>query len=435
MVDFNLWAFLALYLFILIALIFSGIPVAFALGGMGIITFGFWIGMDFIGQIPYLAWNAASGWELTAIPLFIVMGTIFTASGIATKIYGAVQPLICRLIPGGLIHTNIVAGAIFGAASGSSVASTSTLSLVALPELEKRGYQRGLSAGSLALGGVLSQMIPPSMAFIIYGAMTGVSVGKLFIGGIFPGLLLAGLSMGYVGLRLTFQPRLGAPREPIPWSICLKSLLNVWPILLLILAIMGSIYLGFATPTEAAAMGALGAIILAALFRRLSWNVIKQAGWDTVRICSMVLLVVALAKIMGTGIAMLRIPDQLLAIAVGLGLSKYVILVIIAALYFVAGCLMDSMALYVMTIPILFPIFVSLGFDPLWTGIWLAMVAETALLTPPVGMCLFLIQGFRPNWKFSEIAWGAVPFWVCILIALFLITAFPQIGTWLPSLM
>lgn len=435
MLDMNIWAFLALYSAILIVLIFSGIPVAFALGGIGVITSYVWIGGPAIGQIPYIAWNAVADWSLTAIPLFIVMGTVFSSSGIAERIYGALSPLMCRLMPGGLAHSNIFVGAIFGAASGSTIASTSTIGLVSLPVVEKRGYQRGLAAGSLALGGVLSQLIPPSIPFIVYGAMTGTSVGKMFIAGIIPGLLLALLGMGYLAIRLTLQPQLGPPREQTQWSLCFRKLLDVWPMGILVFAVMGSIYLGLATPTEAASMGAIGAIVLAGAFRVLNWHVIKQAGWDTVRICSMVFFVVALAKVMGNGIAMLRLPRELLSLGVGLGLNKYVLLIVIAALYFFAGCLLESISLYIMTIPILYPIMTSLGFDPIWIGVWLTMVTETALLTPPVGMSLYLIQGLCPHWKFSEIAWGAVPFWICVLIALLIITIFPELATWLPGLM
>ena len=420
--EINLLLFGAVYGATLLVFIFSGMPIAFALGGLGILSIYVCIGGAMLEQITYVALNAVSSFTLSAIPLFVLMGAIFGHSGLAAKVYGSISPLMCRLLPGGLLHSNVFGGAIFATATGSCLASTATIGLIALSPMEDRGYQRGITAGSICAGGVLGILIPPSISLIIYGAITEVSVGKLFIAGIIPGIILTAAYMSYIGIRLKMQPELGPPREMIPWRTCLIRSIMAWPMLILILAVLGTIYLGIATPTEAAAMGCAGALALVAVFHLLTWETVKKVTWETVRTSSMILFIYAGAKVMGIGIALLKVPDQLMDIIISLGLSKHLVLSGIYLFFITGGMLMASLPLLVMVLPIIFPILVSLGFDPVWAGIVFTMLGECGALSPPVGLCLYVIQGLRPEYKFSEIAMGALPFCILILSVLVLIT-------------
>lgn len=433
--EVNLALFLVIFIAILLLLIFSGMPVAFALGGVGILSIYIWLGGAIPQQIAYVAYNAVTNFSLTCIPLFILMGAIFAYSGLSARVYTAISPLMCRLLPGGLLHSNVVGGAMFAAASGSSIASTTTIGLIALPEMEARGYERSISSGSVCAGGALGILIPPSITLIIYGAMCGVSVGKLFIAGIIPGIILTAAYMTYIGVRLGVQPHLAPPREPIPLKTCLIRSLSAWPVLVLVFCVIGSIYLGIATPTEAAAMGCAGAVALAAGFRSLSWEVVKKITWEAVRISGMLLLLFASARVMGLSIALLKVPEQIMAFVASLGLGRYFVLAGIYLMYIVMGMLMESLIAIVMTLPIVFPILITLGFDPIWGGIVIVMLDEMGLITPPVGVNLYVIQGLRPDYKFGEIAMGGLPFVLVIFSVLLVVTAFPQLATFLPQTM
>ena len=433
--EMNLPVFLAVFIGLVLVFLFSGLPVAVALGALGVILIYVLIGGMIPEQIAYTSWNAIASFTLTAVPLYILMGAIFNYSGLARRIYTAISPLMMRLLPGGLLHANVVAGALFAAATGSGVASTSTIGLVAFTEMERRGYHRGISTGSVAAAGTLGIIIPPSIPLIIYGAMTGNSIGKLFIGGVIPGIILAAAFITYIAIRLSLQPHMGPPREPIPLKACLVKSLSAWPMLMLILSVLGSIYFGVATPTEAAAMGCAGALVIAGGFRMLNWQVIKDITFETARASSMILFIIASAKLLGLAIALLRVPDQIMAVITSAGLGDYFVLLGLYVMYMVMGMFMESLSMLIMTIPITYPVLVFAGFDPIWGGIAIVMLLELATLTPPVGFHLFVVQGLRPNYKFSEIAMGALPFCIVVILVLAIVTAFPQLVTFLPQTM
>jgi tripartite ATP-independent transporter DctM subunit len=362
------------------------------------------------------------------------MGEIIFRCGLSEKAYGALSPLMNRL-PGGLLHSNIAVGAVFAAASGSSVASAATIGKVALPDMEKRGYARGISMGSVAAGGSLGILIPPSITFIIYGVMTQQSVGKLFIAGIFPGILLTVLYMTYIGTRVLFQPHLAPREKPVPLGKSLLKIFDAWPIFLLAIMVLGSIYGGIATPTEAAGVGAFGALVIAAGYRKITWGAFKEAAAGTVKTTCYLMLIFVGAKVMGVLLTNLGVFNQMTRWVIALPVPPIGILTAILIMYVILGCFMSGLPAIIITLPIVFPIITVLGYDPIWFGVIIVMLNETGLLTPPVGIILYILQGLRPDTPFREIALGCIPFFITILVAIAIITAFPPIATWLPTLM
>jgi tripartite ATP-independent transporter DctM subunit len=364
------------------------------------------------------------------------MGYLLFESGLSGRIYAGIYPLMDRLLPGGLLHSNIVVGAAFASCSGSSLASCATIGTVALPEMEKRGYQRSIAAGSVAAGGTLGILIPPSISLIIYGAMTDQSIGQLFIGGLIPGIILTLAYMGYIALRLQLQPQLvhgGIEVERRSWKECFLAGLGTWPVLALFFGVIGSIYLGIATPTEAAAIGCTLTLLIAAGQRLLNLDVLKRALIGGVKISAMVLTIFWSAKLMGIYLTYEQITAQLAAKVLSAGLSPMAILMLIILLYLILGMLMDALAAMVMTLPLTFPIVMSLGFDPIWYGVLLTMLIEGGLLTPPVGMNLFILQGLRPDYPFIDLIKGAMPFFFMLLFVVALVIVFPSLVTYLPK--
>jgi tripartite ATP-independent transporter DctM subunit len=330
----------------------------------------------------------------------------------------------------------VVAGAVFAAASGSSLASTATIGTLALPEMKERDYDSVISKGSVLAGGVLGILIPPSITFIVYGIMIHQSIGRLFVAGIIPGIILTLLFMIYIGIRVAFQPQL-APKakEAIPLKTALFRLQQIWPILILVIIVLGSIYAGIATPTEAAAMGAFGGVILVAIYRTLNWNMLKKSALGAVRTTSMVVLIFTAAKLMGVLLTNQGIFQMMMEWVISLQLSPYLIFTAIMIIYLILGMFMSGLAAIVITLPIVYPIVVSLGFDPIWFGVVVVLQNEVGLMTPPVGSSLYVLHGLNPKEPFSEIARSALPFVGIVLIMLFILVLFPGLATWLPNIM
>jgi tripartite ATP-independent transporter DctM subunit len=435
----NLAVVLPVYVALLIILIFSGMPVAFALGLMGVGTVYLLMGPPMAPAIGEVTWAALNSFVLSAIPLFIIMGFLLFESGLSKRIYDSVLPLLDRLLPGGLLHTNIVVGAVFAACSGSGLAACATIGSVALPEMESRGYQRNISAGSVAAGGTLGPLIPPSIIMIVYGAMTQQSIGKLFIAGIIPGIILASAYMIYIAIRVRLQPHLitGEQRAKTkhPWVSCLFSLLGIWPALILIIVVLGSIYTGVATPTEAAAMGCVVVLILTAAYRILSWSTVKRAIAATVRTTSMILVIYLSANLMNIYLSNSGTTAAIATFVSNIPAPPVVSFLGIVAMYLVLGMLMDSFALMIMTLPITFPIVLALGFDPIWYGVIMVMFLECGGLTPPIGLSLFILHGLRPEYPFMEIVKGCFPFFLVLLLVIFVMLGFPELALFLPHTM
>ena len=424
------------YVAILIFLIFFGLPIVFALG---IVSVGslYFANPALILALGQLTWDGLTSFVLGAIPMFIFMGYLLFESGLSKRIYDGIYPLLDRLLPGGLLHSNIVVGAAFAACSGSSLASCATIGTVALPEMEKRGYDRSIAAGSVAAGGTLGILIPPSLSLIVFGAMTDQSIGQLFLGGVIPGILLTAAYMIYIAVRVRLSPHLvsdGMKVEKASWSACFAALGQTWTVVVLFVGVMGSIYAGIATPTESAAIGCVLTFVIAISYRLLSREVLARALAGSVKTTSMVMCIFWAAKLMGIYLTYDQITAQLSAMVLDLGLSPYLNLLVLIVFYLVLGMLMDGLAAMVMTLPLTFPIVMSLGFDPIWYGVLLTMLIEAGLLTPPVGMNLFILQGLRPDYPFGVLVRGAMPFFLVLLLVIAVIVVFPDLVTYLPRL-
>ena len=427
------WEVVAFIIFALVFLfLLGGISVAVSLGGVAILTAYIFLGSA--GSLAYASWNIATKFILVAIPLFIFMGELLLHSGMSDRLYTGATALLGRL-PGGLLHANIASCSLFAAISGSSVATAATIGTVAIPELEKRGYEHRIVLGSLAAGGTLGILIPPSIAMIIYGSMTGQSIGRLFIAGIIPGIMLALLFMGYIAVRVMTKPQLAPPYEKIPLKHRVLQIIGIWPIFLVMFAVLGGIYLGVTTPTEAAAIGALMALAFSLIYRKLTWSILRQCLRTTVKTTSMIMFLVVGSQLLVSILTSERVPDNILAWVNSLAVSPLVILILIYFVYLFLGCFMDGTSLMLVTLPIVFPIIDALGFDPIWFGVALVILIEMALITPPVGLNVYVIHGLRPDHPLSEVFIGVVPFFVMTVVGLVIVTIFPQLATWLPATM
>ena len=377
--------------------------------------------------------NVLAEFTLTAIPLFILLGDVLVASGLATGIYRAMSPLFGRL-RGGLLHTNIAVCTVFGAVSGSSMSVSAAVGSVAYPELSQRGYDRRLVVGSLAGGGTLGLLIPPSLSLLIYGALTDTSIGKLFLAGVLPGLMMAALFMVYIEITVRRQPSL-APQEPrMPWGETLRATMAVWPILVLILAVLGSLFAGIATPTESAAVGVAAAVLLGFTMGDLTWPKLAKTFLSSASTFAVIALVFMGAVILAQSISLMQLPQKMLETISGVGMSPLVLLVVIVFIYLLLGMIFDGLSMMVMTLPVVFPLMTGLGFDAIWLGVVITMMVEIGMLTPPVGMNLFVLVGItQGKVSLAEAAMGALPFWILLMVGVAILTAVPGIATWLPS--
>jgi tripartite ATP-independent transporter DctM subunit len=377
--------------------------------------------------------NVLAEFTLTAIPLFILLGDVLVASGLATGIYKAMSPLFGRL-RGGLLHTNIAVCTVFGAVSGSSMSVSAAVGSVAYPELSQRGYDRRLVVGSLAGGGTLGLLIPPCLSLLIYGALTDTSIGKLFLAGVLPGLMMAALFMVYIEFTVRRQPSL-APQEPrMPWGETLRATMAVWPILVLILAVLGSLFAGIATPTESAAVGVAAAVLLGFTMGDLTWPKLAKTFLSSASTFAVIALVFMGAVILAQSISLMQLPQKMLETISGVGMSPLVLLVVIVFIYLLLGMIFDGLSMMVMTLPVVFPLMTGLGFDAIWLGVVITMMVEIGMLTPPVGMNLFVLVGIaQGKVTLAEAAMGALPFWVLLMVGVAILTVLPGIATWLPS--
>ena len=386
------------------------------------------------GNLASSVWSTVNKWELVALPLFILMGEILFHSGISESLFKGLVPWLYRL-PGGLLLMNIVACTFFAAVSGSSAATTATVGRITLAEFEKLGYDEKLAIGSLAGAGTLGFLIPPSLIMIVYAILAEVSIGKMFIAGILPGILLASIYILYIVYRGLRDPSI-APRMKASYSwrerfVAVKDLL---PVVILILMVLGSIYAGLATPTEAAALGVLGAALFAFFNRRLNLKGLFSCLLAAVKTTSMICLIVMGAGYLSRVMGFLGIPAALTKAIVGMHLSPYALMLMLGLVYVVLGCILDGFSIVVMTLPIALPMAVASGFDPIWFGVYLILMVELSQITPPVGFNLFVIQGLTGK-PIGEIAVYALPFFFLMVLTTAIITVFPDIVLYLPKMM
>lgn len=379
-------------------------------------------------------YDSLNSWSLAALPMFILMGEILYKSSISTRLLNGLMPWL-NFIPGKLLHVNVAACSLFAAISGSSAATTATVGKITLDELKKRGYSKSLALGSLAGSGTLGFLIPPSLIMIIYGVLSDVSIGKLFMAGVLPGLLLASLYSFYIMIASKLDSSV-VPKNKDKYTIddFTHSIKDLFPVFLLIAVVLGSIYGGFATPTEAAALGVLGSIILAVYFRSFSFEIFKNALLNSIKTSVMISFIIVGAGFLSQVVGFLGIARAISEYIGTLGLSPFVLILIIGIMYVFLGMILDGISIVVMTLPIVLPIIVLAGFDPLWFGIFLVFMVELSQITPPVGFSLFVIQSISGE-KIEYILKATLPFFILMIVAVVLITAFPEIVHYLPKYM
>jgi C4-dicarboxylate transporter DctM subunit len=373
-------------------------------------------------------------YSLTVIPLFILMGQFANFSKMGFEIYQTVYRWV-GFLPGGLSMATVVACGGFAAISGSSLAAAATMGMVALPEMKRFKYDDALATGCIAAGGTLGILIPPSTVMIIYAILTEQPIETLFIAGILPGLLLCGLFVLTVYVLARIKPTLGPPGPKFTLRERVYSLKDTWSMLTLFFIVIGGLYTGWFTPTEAAGVGAFGALAITLVKRRLSWSNLTDSLAQTTRTTAMVFLILIGAHIFGYFLTLSEIPEQLSILAAGAGLNRYVILSIIILMYIVLGCFMEGLAIMVLTIPIIYPLVLDMGFDPIWFGVMITLVMEMSLITPPVGINVFIISGISKDVPMYTIFRGILPFWFAILACIIILMIFPQIALFLPNTM
>jgi C4-dicarboxylate transporter DctM subunit len=415
---------------LLLILIGLSIPVGAALGVLGLVLDQIYSMLPLSRAMGELAWTTNTEFLLVAIPLFIMLGEILLRAGFAERMYSALS-LWLSWLPGGLMHANIGASALFAATSGSSVATAATVGTVALPQIKKYGYNEPLFLGSIAAGGTLGILIPPSINLVIYGVLTNSSVPKLYLAGIIPGLLLALLFMATIIFACIAKPQWGGQRIHATWAQRFKALVHLVPPMGVFLLVVGSIYAGVATPTEAAALGVFGAMALAAGYRRLSLSMMREAIENTMRASAMIMLIVIGASFLNFVMSATGLTTALTNAISGLGVSAQWMLVILVIFYLVLGCFMETLSMMITTIPIVAPVMIALGYDPIWLGIIIIVLVEAALITPPVGLNLFVVQSLRSSGSMTPVIVGSLPFVFAMLTLLVLLAAFPDIALWM----
>jgi len=417
-------------------LLFMGMPIALACMFVGFAGISYLA--SFEAALPVVAsttWEVTSFYAYTVIPLFIIMGGFATNSGLTSELFSTFDKWL-RKLPGGLGIATIAACAGFAAVSGSSVATAAAMGTIAIPEMKRYNYDPRLSTGCVAAGGTLGFLIPPSIGFIVYGMLTEQSIGKLLVAGIMPGLILALSYAGTVLLMVKVNPSLAPVRpEPVSWADRFRALGGVWEAMALFALVIGGIYLGFFTPTEAAAVGATVMGLVALAKRRLSGPDLIAGLMDAVRISVMVLFLVAGANVFSYFLALSTIPMQVATWAAELTISRYLIFAVILIIYLFLGCLLDAISMMVLTLPVIFPVITTLNFDPIWFGVVAVLMMEAGLITPPMGLNVFTVAGTVPEVPLETIYRGTIPFLLSIFVVAILLTVFPKIALFMPMMM
>ena len=431
MSDLAITALLVLSLF---AILGSGVWIGLTLSGVA------WIGMQLFSSraagdaMAVTIWGSSSSWTLTALPLFVWMGEILFRTKLSESMFKGLAPWVSRL-PGGLLHTNVIGCTIFAAVSGSSAATCATIGKMTLPELKKRGYPEDITIGSLAGAGTLGLLIPPSIIMIVYGVSADVSIAKLFIAGVFPGLLLASLFSGYLIVWALMNPgKIPPPDAPMSFGARVYESRHLIPVVLLIGAVLGSIYTGVATATEAAAIGVVGSLVLSLVQRSMSWTTFKESLLGATRLYCMIALILAGAAFLTLSMGYIGLPRHLAEFVTSMGLSPFMLILVLTVFYAILGCFLDGISMVVLTMGVILPTVQTAGLDLIWFGIFIVIVVEMAQITPPVGFNLFVLQGMTKK-EITYIARVTLPFFFLMCAMVLLLWFFPAIATWLPGKM
>ncbi|MBA7594419.1 C4-dicarboxylate TRAP transporter large permease protein DctM [subsurface metagenome] len=419
----------------LFVLLFSGLPVGFLLALLGLIGFSylttFGAGANLIAKDFFSNFSAYS---LTVIPMFIFMGQIAFYSGTSQRLYDFAYKMVGQL-RGGLAMATTVACAGFAAICGSTNATAATMGTVAIPEMKRYHYDPKLATGCVAAGGSLGILIPPSVIFIVYGVMTQQSIGKLFVAGILPGILLTGLFIATIYILCQRNPNLAPPGPRVSLKEKLASLSELAETIILFTLVMGGLFTGFFTPTEAGAVGAGGALIIALARRKLTWQGFKASILDTTKLSCMVMVIVTGAVVFGHFLAVTRIPFNLATWVAELPIPPTAVIALIITSYLIGGCFIDSLALILLTVPIFFPVITTLGYDPIWFGVIIVLVTQIGVISPPLGTNVYIISGVAEDVPLGTIFRGVIPFLIALIVCTAIIVAFPQVALFLPSLM
>ncbi|QJW85721.1 TRAP transporter large permease [Ramlibacter terrae] len=421
------------FIFILfIGLLGVGMSVPFAILLPGVVYLYLQGGIPALHGLGLASWGSMDAYTLTSIPLFVLMAEILQGSGLGLRVYGGLSQLV-RKVPGGLLQTNIAGCAVFAAVSGSSIATAAAIGKVALPQLHARGYDKRLSPGSLAAGGTLGILIPPSIAMIVYATFTETSVAKLFMAGVVPGIVLTLMFMAYPAVTALLKPGI-APREEgeLTRAMVLRALVDVVPFMLLILGIMGAIYTGIATPTEAAAAGCIFALVIARMFGSLSRGEFKLCLKRSTLMVSNILFITYAAFIFSYAMSYAGVGEEVTKFIVGLNLSKAEFFIALLILFTALGALVESLGMIVITVPLLYPLLANYGIDPVWFGIIVVLFIEMGQITPPIGINLFVIQSISRG-SLADVVMGTVPFHLLMFVLLLMLVAWPGLALWLPS--
>ena len=424
---------------VMVFLFMTRMPVAFVMMLVGFIGFSLltsWKGgLNLMSRNVY---DAFAAYELSTIPLFILMGQIAFNCGISKRLYNTAYHFLGD-VRGGLAMATVSACTAFGAVCGSSPATAATMSTVGIPEMKRYGYANSLATACVASGGGLGMIMPPSVVLIIYGVLTEQSIGALFVSGIFPALLLTVLFIAGIYIQCRMNPALGPKGDSFTWAEKLKSLVGLLDTLIIFSLVIGGIFKGWFTPTEAASIGVIGVLTLAVIKRQLSWQAFVNSLYETLRTSCMVLVLIAGAVVFGKFLAVTRIPFDIANMVGALDMPPFAIMAAIIVIYFIGGCFMDSLALIMLTIPVFFPVVTGMGYDPIWFGIIIVLVTEMGVITPPVGINVYVVYGMcqkiAPDVTLEDVFRGIMPFMISIIIGIALLFIFPQIILFLPELM
>jgi C4-dicarboxylate transporter DctM subunit len=419
---------------LLILFLGFGLRVGFCLGFIGVVGILAFLKPGVLYQVAEIAADTGTNLFLITAPLFILMAEVVSFSGVGDDMYTAAHDWL-NWLPGGLAISSIATCTGFAAICGSSPATAATVGLVSVPEMIKRGYNKKLAVGSVSAGGTLGILIPPSITFIIYGVLTETSIGKLFIAGVIPGIILSLILCSAVALYVTIKPGLAPRVTGVTWKKRFESLRPVWAFIILIVSIMGSIYGGVATPEESAAVGTTIAIVISLLYRRLSFKVMHQALLKTVATTAMIMFMILGGNVFAFLMSTLSIPQFFTNLMMGLGISKWAVMILINIIFLILGCLLDPLSIMIICLPILFPLVSALGFDPIWFGVIVTINIEIGMITPPFGLNLFILKATLPDLTMGEIVRGSLPFVLLLLLGLAVVMVFPSLATWLPGMM
>ena len=418
----------------LLVFLAASMPVAFSMALVGVAGFAFLVTPTAaLSMATTDLYETFSSYSLTVIPLFVLMGQVCFHVGISRRLFHAAYQWLGAL-PGGLAMATVGACTAFGAICGSGPATAATMASVALPEMRRYKYSMELAAGAVASGGSLGMLIPPSVVFIVYAIITENSIGKLFIAGILPGLLIAALFCITIYIECKIRPELGPAGPRTSWREKFRSLLGVSETLILFVVVIGGMFGGYFTPTEAASVGAAGSLVIALVRRALTWKILVRVLFETLRTSCMVMVIVAGAVIFGRFLAITRIPFELAAWLGGLPLPGAVILLFIILFYLVSGCFVDALALVLLTVPIFYPVVVNLGYDPVWFGVIIVVVPQMGVISPPVGVNVYVVAGIARDIPLTTVFRGAMPFLLALVVAAVVLVFFPQLVLFLPNL-